>query len=78
MPDGLRLLWDALGHALMQRRVPVKTGAGFVPHLTIQRDVRRQLPSTPIAPLSWHVDEFVLFDSRSGRPYEVLGRWPLG
>lgn len=77
VPDGLRTLWDSLGHALMQRRVPVKSSGGFVPHLTIQRAVRRHLPPTPITPLSWRVDEFVLFDSRPGRPYDVLGRWPL-
>ncbi|HEY0504009.1 MAG TPA: RNA 2',3'-cyclic phosphodiesterase [Lysobacter sp.] len=78
MPDGLRTLWDALGGALARQRVPVKTGAGFVPHLTIQRDVRRHLPSTPVAALPWTVREFVLLDSRQGRPYDVLGRWPLG
>ncbi|MDI9240137.1 RNA 2',3'-cyclic phosphodiesterase [Lysobacter sp. LF1] len=78
VPDGLRALWDSLGHALMQRRVPVKSSGSFVPHLTIQRDVHRHLPPTPITPLPWHVNEFVLFDSRSGRPYDVLGRWSLG
>ena len=77
-PAGLRTLWDALGHALAQRRVPVKTNGGFVPHLTVQRDVRRHIASTPVAPaLSWPVREFVLVDSRPGRPYELLGRWPL-
>lgn len=76
-PDGLRVLWDALGHALAQRGVPVRSGGSFVPHLTIQRDVRRHL-STPVAMLPWHVREFVLLDSHSGRPYDLLGRWPLG
>lgn len=79
MPDGLRALWDALGRALAQRDVPVKSGGSFVPHLTIQRDVRHALPSMPLpAPLAWPVHEFVLLDSRQGRPYDVLGRWPLG
>lgn len=77
-PDGLRALWDALGHALMQHQVPVRSGGSFVPHLTIQRDVRRHIGSTPVATLLWHVREFVLVDSHSGRPYDLLGRWSLG
>ncbi|WP_158986078.1 RNA 2',3'-cyclic phosphodiesterase [Lysobacter panacisoli] len=76
-PDGLRTLWDNLGRALALRRVPIKASGSFVPHLTIQRDVRRQIPSTPIAPLPWRVREFVLVDSRPGRPYDILGRWLL-
>jgi 2'-5' RNA ligase len=77
-PEGLRTLWDALGLALAKRRVPVKASGGFVPHLTVQRDVRRHVASTPLAtPLPWRVREFVLIDSRQGRPYDVLGRWPL-
>lgn len=78
MPDGLRALWDSLGCALARRRVPVKPGGRFTPHLTIQRDVRRHLPPTPLpAALPWTVREFVLLDSRQGRAYDVLGRWPL-
>ena len=77
MPAGLQTLWERLGAALLRARVPVKASASFVPHLTIQRDVRRQLPQTPIAPLSWHVDRFVLIDSQPGRPYDVVGSWPL-
>lgn len=77
MPTGLQTLWERLGQALLRARVPIKASASYVPHLTIQRDVRRQLPETPIAPLPWHVDQFVLIDSRPGRPYDVVGRWSL-
>ncbi|WP_342315577.1 RNA 2',3'-cyclic phosphodiesterase [Lysobacter sp. FW306-1B-D06B] len=78
-PEGLRRLWDALGRALAQQRVPVKSAASFVPHLTIQRDVRRHLAPTPVPALSWPVREFVLIDSQPGRgtPYDVVGRWSL-
>ncbi len=77
MPTGLQTLWEQLGQALLRARVPVKGQASFVPHLTIQRDVRRPLSDTPIAPLSWQVDHFVLIDSQPGRPYDVVDTWPL-
>jgi len=79
-PDALRALYDGLGRSLAQHRVPVKSAANFVPHLTVQRDVRRHIPQTPVPPLAWPVREFVLIDSQPGRgtPYEVIGRWPLG
>lgn len=77
MPDGLRTLWERLGEALLRARIPVKASAGFVPHLTIQRDVRHALPETSIDTLPWQVDRFVLIDSQPGRPYDLVGRWPL-
>ena len=78
-PPALHALFDALGRALAQHRVSVKSAAAFVPHLTIQRDVRRHIAPTPVPGLSWPVREFVLIDSQPGRgtPYEVVGRWPL-
>ena len=78
-PDALRALFDSLGQRLAQHRVPVKSAANFVPHLTVQRDVRRHIRPTPVPPLTWPVREFVLIDSQPGRgtPYEVIGRWPL-
>jgi len=79
VPDALRALYDGLGQALAKQRVPVKSAANFVPHLTVQRDVRRHIAPTPVPPLAWTVREFVLIDSQPGRgtPYEVIGRWPL-
>lgn len=51
----------------------------FRPHLTIVRNAARQLPLTPIEPIAWTVDEFVLIDSRvRPRPlHTVIGRWRL-
>lgn len=78
MPPGLQQLWDSLGQALLQARVRVKSSAQpFAPHLTIQRDVRRHIAALPIEPLRWHVREFAFIDSQPGRPYSVVGRWPL-
>jgi len=80
VPEALRALYDALGQSLGRRRVPVRSQASFVPHLTVQRDVRRHIAPVPVAPLAWPVHEFVLIDSQPGRgtPYEMIGRWPLG
>lgn len=80
-PPGLQRLWDALGRALAQGRVQVKSPPTFSPHLTILRGGRVPWePMPPIEPLHWPVREFVLVDSLSGgaQPgYRLLGRWPL-
>lgn len=70
-----------LGQALA---VPgVSAGAGtaqdFVPHLTVLRHADRALPDSPIEPIAWRVEEYVLLHSLPGAApaYEELGRWPL-
>ncbi|MBF6024657.1 RNA 2',3'-cyclic phosphodiesterase [Lysobacter niastensis] len=77
-PPELLRLWDEMGIALARAKVPVKPhGQAFAPHLTILRNVRRFIAPEPVAPLPWRVDAFVLVDSRPGRDYEVVRRWPL-
>lgn len=76
-PDGLRQLWDAIGTALLRTGQKAKTSPGFSPHLTIVRDVGARLPTTPVAPLRWRVDRFVLIDSQPPKPYRVVGEWML-
>jgi 2'-5' RNA ligase len=71
---GLQALWDALGVALARAGVQVKSSQRFAPHLTIRRDVRRQIEPLALEPLRWTVRDFVLFDSMPGEPYEVLHR----
>ena len=71
---GLQALWDALGVALARAGVQVKLSQRFAPHLTIRRDVRRQIEPLALEPLRWTVRDFVLFDSMPGEPYEVLHR----
>jgi 2'-5' RNA ligase len=52
----------------------VKSSQRFAPHLTIRRDVRRQVEPLAIGPLHWTVRDFALFDSIPGQPYEALHR----
>lgn len=77
IPPGLRALWDKLGMALAKAGMQVKSPPAFAPHLTIQRDVRKQIAPVPIEPQHWSVRSFVLIDSQPGRRYEVLREWPL-
>lgn len=76
-PAGLQALWHALGRALHGAGVPVKAHPQFAPHVTIQRNVRRPLGPTPVAPIEWPVSDFVLIDSQAEAGYVRLGRWPL-
>ncbi|RPE81885.1 RNA 2',3'-cyclic phosphodiesterase [Vulcaniibacterium tengchongense] len=82
-PDhaALQALWRRLGEALAQRRLRDASGhRTLAPHLTVVRDARRALPETPIVPLHWRVDRFVLVHSELGQrnAYTLLGEWPLG
>ena len=79
IPPGLQFLWDALGAALAEAGVQVKSTQAFAPHLTIRRDVRRQTAPIAIRQLPWTVREFVLIDSvpAARAHYCILGRWPL-
>ncbi|GAB2615720.1 RNA 2',3'-cyclic phosphodiesterase [Novilysobacter erysipheiresistens] len=78
-PEGLRQLWDSLGVALARAGVRVRSDKALVPHVTILRDARQPLPVTPIPPLDWPVDSFVLIHSELGarNAYTEVGRWPL-
>lgn len=76
-PAGLQELWASLGIALRQHDVPMRPAPAFSPHLTIQRNVRRHIPATPVESLPWPVHDFVLVDSQSGQPYRIIERWPL-
>lgn len=79
MPDGLQRLWDRLGNALANAGVRVQSGKALVPHVTVLRDARRPLPQTPVEPLRWMVDSFVLIHSELGarNVYTEAGRWTL-
>lgn len=78
-PPQLNQLYEKLREAM--RRAEVATDRmRFAPHLTVLRDARLPLPQTPITPIDWKVDEFVLVRSRldlNPVEYELLGRWPL-
>lgn len=74
--SGLDALWSSLGHALDAEGVEHRVAEIFSPHLTVLRDVRGRLAETPVDPLSWPVEDFVLVHSLAGR-YDVIDRWPL-
>lgn len=78
-PGGLRQLWDSLGVALTKTGVRVQSGKTLVPHVTVLRDARQPLPQTPVEPLRWTVDSFVLVHSELGarNAYAEAGRWML-
>jgi 2'-5' RNA ligase len=75
----LQALFDQLGEALRRHGCRVVDGSRFVPHLTVLRDAQRPLDLPLDAPIRWHVDEFVLIDSRTQpfAPYRLLGRCHL-
>ena len=79
MPDGLSALWDGLGVALARAGVRTRSGKALVPHVTILRDADRPLSLTPVTPLPWQVDSFVLIHSELGarNTYTLLNQWPL-
>lgn len=74
--SGLDALWSSLGHALDAQGVERRVAETFAPHVTVLRDVHGRLPETPVDPLSWPVEDFVLVHSHDGR-YAVIDRWPL-
>jgi len=78
MPATLGALWDAIAASLDAQGFRAPTG-GRAAHVTILRDADRPLPSTPIVPIAWPVDEFVLIDSLLGpqASHTVLQRWRL-
>ncbi|PZN27436.1 MAG: RNA 2',3'-cyclic phosphodiesterase [Proteobacteria bacterium] len=70
--DALRVALEAEGFELERRP--------FRPHLTLVRRLNRPMPTLPLPPVVWPVEEFVLVESRTaaaGSEYEVLARWPL-
>lgn len=78
-PPQLSQLYEKLREAMRRADVTIDR-MRFAPHLTILRDAHQPLPQTPVAPIDWNVDEFVLVRSRldlNPVEYELLGRWPL-
>jgi 2'-5' RNA ligase len=79
VPGALTALHDALDVALRSARVPLKSSTPFVPHITVQRNVRTTAPAMDVPPLLWTVRDFVLVQSMPGSPdpYRIVGTWPL-
>lgn len=66
--------------AAAQARVGLQVSgvSSFLPHVTLLRGHAVDTIEESIAPIHWHVREFVLIRSFFGQSkYEVIGRWPL-
>lgn len=79
VPAELTRLASRLREALRRHAVPQERVERFTPHVTILRDADRALPPTPVAPVAWIPDAFVLAagSSPGDGEYRVLGRWPM-
>ena len=79
VPQGLAALWEGIAIGLAAHGHPQRDDVDPVAHVTILRDADRRLPTTPVAPIAWRIDEFVLIDSLLGPQagYTILRRWPL-
>jgi RNA 2',3'-cyclic 3'-phosphodiesterase len=70
-----RQLYTGLG---LSREKP-SGGQMFTPHVSIVSNNRQVLPTAPIAPIHWHVDELCLIDSVMGESnFRILKTWKLG
>ena len=78
-PAEMSDLWNQLATAMRHCEVAYEAKLPLTPHVTVLRDSDVTLPSMPIPPLIWQVDEFVLIHSCLGAQaqYRLLGRWPL-
>ena len=79
VPRALSDLHDALDAGMKSAGVPLNSSTPFVPHITIQRNVRTSAPAMDLPPIEWKVREFVLITSVPGspEPYRIVGTWPL-
>lgn len=75
-PKGFSALLTAIRAALRAERIT--DVQGHSPHVTISYRAPSKLPSTPITPIDWAVEDFLLVRG-GGDPYryEELGRWSL-
>jgi 2'-5' RNA ligase len=79
VPEALAALVDGLRHALLECGVHPETRE-YRAHVTLARKVRRAAHVGAIEPIAWHIDGFVLVESKtypSGARYQVLRSWPL-
>lgn len=76
-------LWYDLNDALNQAISVCGYNAGKakpIPHLTVLRKASGRLQARSFKPVSWHITEFVLVESKltaAGANYKVLANWTL-
>lgn len=78
VPEPLLALWRDLHATLVQAGLPLRAERQFTPHVTLAYG-RQELPdTTPVTPIAWRVDQFVLVHNVVGKGhYQVLGSWKL-
>jgi 2'-5' RNA ligase len=78
-PDPLRVLAAALGERLKPAGFRTENRE-FVPHITLVRDARRDVPPEARCRIDWQIGEFVLVQSvphGGATAYETIGSWKL-
>lgn len=77
LPD-LNNFWQLLKNNLLAVRLGEKSGSSFKPHATLLYNRQPLGEPRSIAPIHWHVTDFVLIESLVGKSEHIeLGRWPL-
>ena len=75
VPKELRNLQASLAAVLQESGFELEERA-FAPHVTLARRIGKRVPSAPMRPVEWSVDDFVLAESVTGTGrYEVVDRW---
>jgi len=78
VPDALSALWRNLHVLLGEAGIHLRAERQFTPHVTLAYG-RHELPeATPVTPIVWPVDRFVLIHNVVGKGnYRILGSWEL-
>ncbi|MFC3650872.1 RNA 2',3'-cyclic phosphodiesterase [Dyella humi] len=78
VPEPLLALWRDLHAALTHAGLHLRAERQFTPHVTLAYG-RHELPgTTPVTPIVWQIDRFVLVHNVVGRGnYQILGSWKL-
>ncbi|GLQ94290.1 RNA 2',3'-cyclic phosphodiesterase [Dyella acidisoli] len=78
VPELLLALWRDLHASLVQAGLKLRAERQYTPHVTLAY-ARHELPEvTPVTPIVWQVDRFVLIHNVVGKgSYQILGSWKL-
>jgi len=77
LPQELTALQSCLESELRRARFTLDSRP-FAAHATLARRIARSLPQESVPPIPWHVRDFVLVRSETGRGgYVVMERWNL-
>ena len=79
VPEPLAALVDGLRSALLECGLQPENRE-YRAHVTLARKVRRAAGVGAIEPIAWHIDHFVLVESKtypSGASYQIVCSWPL-